>query len=165
MTTPTCPPGTVQVGITTVRYPEGDKTCVICKDCRVPENCAPPTSGLYDFYFTITDSNGQSASGIKENLSVSESILWSVGTNNSSPGITGEPSGSGSAWSTTATITRDDVPEDECSGSVAFLLYRLNADGSVNSFISLSTPTVPGVITCLSPIGTVLTLAGYFKES
>jgi len=37
MTTPTCPPGTVQVGITTVRYPEGDKTCIICKDCETPQ--------------------------------------------------------------------------------------------------------------------------------
>ena len=43
MTTPTCPPGTVQVGITTVRYPEGDKTCIICKDCPPPADidCYP----------------------------------------------------------------------------------------------------------------------------
>lgn len=163
--TPTCPAGTTQVGIVTAHYPDGDASMVICEDCRVPENCAPPTSGLYDFYFTITDSNGQSASGVKENLRVSESILWAVGTSGSFNGITGAPYGPGSTWNTSATITRDNVPQDECIGSVAFLLYRLNADGSINSFLSLSTATVTGTITCLSTIGTVKTLTGYFKEA
>ena len=58
MTIPTCPPGTVQVGITTVRYPEGDKTCIICKDCPPPADpdCFPPlpeTCPGNSFTFTI----------------------------------------------------------------------------------------------------------------
>jgi hypothetical protein len=56
MTTPTCPPGTVQVGITTVRYPEGDKTCVICKDCDPSQDpaCATTWGVRFDYENSCT---------------------------------------------------------------------------------------------------------------
>ena len=62
MTTPTCPPGTVQVGITTVRYPEGDKTCIICKDCEPPDDpdCAP-ANGAGVWTLETTHSSSSSA--------------------------------------------------------------------------------------------------------
>ncbi|MGA1579013.1 MAG: hypothetical protein ACO39S_12650, partial [Steroidobacteraceae bacterium] len=43
---PTCPTGTVQVGITTVKYPDGDISAVICEDCEPPDDpSCPPLSG------------------------------------------------------------------------------------------------------------------------
>jgi len=40
---PSCPPGTVQVGIISVKGPDGEEGCVICKDCETPQNpdCFP----------------------------------------------------------------------------------------------------------------------------
>jgi hypothetical protein len=43
---PSCPPGTVQVGIISVKGPDGEEGCVICEDCQPPDDpSCPPLSG------------------------------------------------------------------------------------------------------------------------
>jgi len=78
MTTPTCPPGTVQVGITTVRYPEGDKTCIICKDCEPPDDpdCAPIGETGY-WRYVLTSSTGCASSGLNGGAAAtSTTSIW-----------------------------------------------------------------------------------------
>ena len=85
MTTPTCPPGTVQVGITTVRYPEGDKTCIICKDCEPPDDpdCAPIGETGY-WRYVLTSSTGCATSGLTGSAAATSttSIWFTVNANN-----------------------------------------------------------------------------------
>jgi hypothetical protein len=43
---PSCPPGTVQVGIISVKGPDGEEGCVICEDCQPPDDpSCPPLNG------------------------------------------------------------------------------------------------------------------------
>jgi hypothetical protein len=165
-----CPAGTTQVGIITAHQPDGDQTCVICETCVAPEGCEPPTTGFHDFIYTITDSNGQTGTG-SYRVFLDGNQIWAVGTSFNWPsptpsytGTSGSPAGPGGFWSTTATLTRDNVPQEDCFGGHDFLFFRFNADGSFNSWVYLSTSTVTGSINCSSPIGTVKTLTGYFQK-
>jgi hypothetical protein len=167
-----CPAGTTLVGPFTKGEPGTDEFefGVICQTCRLPENCEPPTTGFYDFIYTITDSNGQTGTG-SFRAYLSGNRIYAVGTTFNWPtpqplftGTSGSPAGPGSFWSTAATLTRDNVPEGDCFGSTSFQLFRFNADGSFNSSTFLTTLNVSGSMNCDQPIGTVKTLTGYWQE-
>ena len=44
---PSCPPGTVQVGIISVHGPDGEEGCVICEDCETPQLAECWPDGTY----------------------------------------------------------------------------------------------------------------------
>jgi len=55
---PSCPPGTVQVGIISVKGPDGEEGCVICEDCQPPDDpdCAPANGvGVWRVSATATE--------------------------------------------------------------------------------------------------------------
>ena len=82
---PTCPDGTVQVGIVTAHYPEGDVSDVICGDCQPPDDpsCAPIGETGY-WRYVLTSSTGCATSGLTGSAAATSttSIWFSVNASN-----------------------------------------------------------------------------------